>query len=313
LPPNKNTLKKKIPGLFISSHKRRALLIGVNYINTPVELTGCINDVGKMKEFLISQGFDEIRTVTDASPDTSLHPTKTYLLECFHKLVEGAQPGDCFFLHFSGHGEGDEVDGYDRTILPCDYQTNGEILDDELHDVLVKPLPKGCKLTVVFDCCHSASALNLPYKYDLDGVIIPPMYRKISAMKRVFRSIGKGELAKLGHSKHVLTSNKDAILAAKRKAEETKTSKAEVIMFGGCEDFQKSADAKINDEPAGAMTWAFLKAANDYPIRELEYPLTLIEFLGEIRRNLDGAKYRQVPQLSTGFEMDVANTVFTLD
>ena len=32
-----------------------------------------------------------------------------------------------------------------------------------------------------------------------------------------------------------------------------------VTMFSGCKDDQTSADAKIQGEPTGAMTWAFLE------------------------------------------------------
>ena len=34
-----------------------------------------------------------------------------------------------------------------------------------MHDILVKPLPAGCRLTALFDCCHSGSVLDLPYEY----------------------------------------------------------------------------------------------------------------------------------------------------
>jgi len=32
-----------------------------------------------------------------------------------------------------------------------------------MHDTMVKPLPPGCRLTSIFDSCHSGSALDLPY------------------------------------------------------------------------------------------------------------------------------------------------------
>ena len=41
---------KKI--LFTQDSKKRALLIGINYFNTNSELSGCINDVIHLKEFL---------------------------------------------------------------------------------------------------------------------------------------------------------------------------------------------------------------------------------------------------------------------
>lgn len=54
-----------------------------------------------------------------------------------------------YFFHYSGHGgqvkdeAGDEEDGYDETIMPVDFMTNGQIIDDELHALMVAPLPKG--------------------------------------------------------------------------------------------------------------------------------------------------------------------------
>jgi hypothetical protein len=38
-------------------------------------------------------------------------------------------------------------------------------IDKEMHDIMVKPLPAGCRLTALYDCCHSGSALALPYEY----------------------------------------------------------------------------------------------------------------------------------------------------
>jgi hypothetical protein len=83
--------------------------------------------------------------------------------------VAGAKAGDCLFFHFSGHGSqqddrtGLEEDGYNETIVPLDYQTNGMITDDELFDLIAKPLPEGVHLTTIFDSCHSGTVLDLPY------------------------------------------------------------------------------------------------------------------------------------------------------
>ena len=73
----------------------------------------------------------------------------------------------------SGHGgqtkdlDGDEADGYDEVIYPLDFQQAGHIVDDVwasssyniptnmsiqmMHDIMVKPLPPGCRLTAIFD------------------------------------------------------------------------------------------------------------------------------------------------------------------
>lgn len=78
-----------------------------------------------------------------------------------------------FFFHYSGHGgrvrdeHGDEDDGYDETIYPVDFDsyegTSGQIVDDLMHDIMVRPLCKGSRLTCIFDSCHSGTALDLPY------------------------------------------------------------------------------------------------------------------------------------------------------
>jgi hypothetical protein len=39
----------------------------------------------------------------------------------------------------------------------------GELLIVNSHDMLVKPLPAGCRLTAIFDSCHSGTVMDLPY------------------------------------------------------------------------------------------------------------------------------------------------------
>ncbi len=38
------------------------------------------------------------------------------------------------------------------------------IIDDELNNWLVNPLPQGCKLHCIIDACHSGSVMDLPYR-----------------------------------------------------------------------------------------------------------------------------------------------------
>jgi len=89
-----------------------------------------------------------------------------------HWLV--SEPNTCLFLHYSGHGgqipdpDGDRASGFDDTIVPVDYLQNGQISSDTLHKCLVSALAPGSTLFVLFDCCHSGSALELPYVYRTD-------------------------------------------------------------------------------------------------------------------------------------------------
>lgn len=101
--------------------------------------------------------------------DSSRIPTKRNIRSAMQWLVEDCRPGDSLVFHYSGHGsqeediDGDEIDGYDETICPLDYKTNGMIIDDEINYTIVRPLPRGVKLHAIIDACHSGTVLDLPY------------------------------------------------------------------------------------------------------------------------------------------------------
>lgn len=84
-------------------------------------------------------------------------------------LAQGSQPGDSLVFHYSGHGSqqrnysGDEADGYDETLCPLDFETQGMIVDDEINAALVRPIPRGAKLHALIDACHSGTVLDLPF------------------------------------------------------------------------------------------------------------------------------------------------------
>ena len=52
-----------------------------------------------------------------------------------------------------------------RSLIPVDFQTEGHIVDDDILKMLVKPMPTGVHCTVLMDCCHSGTVLDLPYKF----------------------------------------------------------------------------------------------------------------------------------------------------
>jgi Caspase domain len=55
-----------------------------------------------------------------------------------------------------------------HSLIPVDFQTEGHIVDDDIINMLVKPMPKGVTVTVLMDCCHSGTVLDLPYKISAD-------------------------------------------------------------------------------------------------------------------------------------------------
>ena len=64
---------------------------------------------------------------------------------------------------------GDEKDGYDETLIPLDYQTSGQIRDDDLLRHVVVAMKAGVFVTSIMDCCHSGTVLDLPYNFKADG------------------------------------------------------------------------------------------------------------------------------------------------
>ena len=153
--------------------RKRALLVGIDYHGTSGELQGCCNDVWKMNSFLISHGWSGadgsmLCLTDDGRSEKNRMPTKANMIAAMQWLTAGAVPGDLLFFHFSGHGgqqvdsHGDEEDGYDETICPLDFTSSGQISDDVLFDILVRPLPAGVRLTVVLDCCHSGHGMDVP-------------------------------------------------------------------------------------------------------------------------------------------------------
>lgn len=282
--------------------RRKALLIGINYFGQRGELKGCINDVKNMSTYLFeSFGYkrEDMVILTDDQQNPMSQPTKQNILRAMHWLVKDARPNDSLFFHFSGHGgqtkdlDGDEPDGYDEVIYPVDFRTNGHIVDDELHRIMVTPLQAGVRLTAIFDSCHSGTALDLPYVYSTQGILKEPNLAKEAGqgLLGVISAWSKNDM--VGISKNVLGFVKKATSGddAHKRSVATKTSPADVIMWSGSKDDQTSADASIASQATGAMSWAFITAMKKNPRQ------SYVELLNSIRDELS-TRYTQKPQLS---------------
>ncbi|KAI0339184.1 hypothetical protein BDW22DRAFT_1361639 [Trametopsis cervina] len=216
--------------------RKKALCIGINYFGQQQELHGCINDAKNVRNFLIRHwGYkaDDIVLLTDDSSNSRSTPTRVNILDAMRWLVKDAHQHDSLFFHYSGHGaqvrdrDGDEKDGLDEVILPVDYVRAGYIVDDMMHEIMVHPLPLGCRLTALFDSCHSGSALDLPYLYHSDG------RRKGSQVSDRFY--------------------------------EKRSTPADVVSFSGCKDNQTSADTYEAGVAVGAMSYAFMRCLKENP------------------------------------------------
>jgi hypothetical protein len=221
--------------------RKKALCIGINYEGQRRELRGCINDAHNVKRFLTSNwGYKngDIVMLVDDTNNLRQMPTRQNILDAMHWLVKDAHPHDALFFHYSGHGgqvpdkDGDEVDGLDEVIYPVDYKKAGLIIDDEMHRIMVKSLPAGCRLTAIFDSCHSGTALDLPYIYHSNG--------RLKGAQTTQRALAE------------------------------KATNADVISFSGCRDDQTSADTSQSGMAVGAMSYAFVKSLTRNPVQSYQ-------------------------------------------
>lgn len=244
--------------------------------------------------------------LTDDQQNPMSQPTKANILRAMHWLVKDAEPNDSLFFHYSGHGgqtpdtDGDEEDGYDEVIYPVDFRSAGHIVDDEMHRILVQSLKPGVRLTAIFDSCHSGSALDLPYIYSTQGVLKEPNLAKEAGqgLLGVVSAYARGDMGSMVSTAVGFLKKATKGEAAYQKAKQTKTSPADVVMWSGSKDEQTSADAQIDGEATGAMSWAFITALKKNPRQ------SYLQLLNSIRDELAG-KYSQKPQLSCSHPIDV--------
>jgi len=291
--------------------KKKALCIGINYSGQQGELRGCINDANNIKRFLITQfkyKEEDMVILTDDARDPRAIPTQQNILRAMEWLVRDAHPNDSLFFHYSGHGgqtkdlDGDEEDGYDEVIYPVDFKQNGHIVDDVMHKIMVKPLPQGCRLTAIFDSCHSGSALDLPYIYSTEGKVKEPNLAAEAGqgLLSAVTSYARGDLGGMFNSVTGLIKTASGNgQQADKIAKATRTSPADCISWSGCKDSQTSADTQEAGRATGAMSYAFIKSLSENPQQSYQ------QLLNSLRVILK-SKYSQKPQLSSSHPMDTS-------
>jgi metacaspase-1 len=247
-----------------------------------------------MAQFLSYKGYSGdqrsqviMRDDQNTDPRGPFFPTGKNILAAMHWLI--SEPNTCNFLHYSGHGsqvkdpDGDRDSGFDDTIVPVDFEKNGQIDSDKLHRTLVSELPANSTLFVIFDCCHSGSAIELPFVYrsDADG--------NVSMMDNVKTGVGllqeASSLLHGGFTMDKVTKARELFAGAntffkqlnhsgeqqeegvgeEHFVEDWKSEHKFVTMFSGCRDDQTSADATIGGASVGAMSWAFLETMKKNP------------------------------------------------
>lgn len=140
------------------------------------------------------------------------------------------------------------------TIVPVDFQQLGQINSDTLHEHLVANLPPSSTLFVILDCCHSGSALELPFVYrsDDDGNVSMINNVKEGMHLYVFSSAGDASL----HIDFEISSLRSRAQFLKERPSQADTRNSMVegadLLSGGF-SFNKLAEAQ--DLYAGATNF----------------------------------------------------------
>jgi len=147
--------------------RRHALVIGIDTypgFGPESQLAGAVRDAETMAAVLTERhGFapgDVLRLFETEA-------TRGAILEALEELRRRVSDDDQVVLFFSGHGsqmpdrEGDEGDGLDETLVPCDSShaeaENRDITDDEINHWAASVLEVTPHLTLIFDCCHGGT------------------------------------------------------------------------------------------------------------------------------------------------------------
>ena len=141
--------------------RRLALVIGIDdypEFGADHQLFGAEADARAMAAWLVPRGFD-----VDLVLGADAH--QRGILDAMDRLRRRARADEPVLFFFSGHGsqmtdrEGDEGDGMDETLVPCDSSRsdNRDITDDQIHAWAADMLAQTQDLVLIFDCCHSAT------------------------------------------------------------------------------------------------------------------------------------------------------------
>ena len=207
---------------------KTAICIGINkYPSGYTSLTKCVDDAKAWQSLLISQGFTCVMLLDKSA-------TKANILSTISSVISNnRENGSLIVITDSSHGSqvrdisGDESDGWDEVICPCDWPNY--VSDDDLRNAFQNLAP-GVMLTVFLDCCHSGTGTRSMEKLP-EGVLsirsLPPLFEDRTDKKINTKIKGFVETPTLNH-----------------------------VLFAECKDSEVSYELNIG----GAFTYFAIKA-----------------------------------------------------
>jgi len=248
---------------------KKALLIGINYINSNIKLNGCIDDIVNMNTVLKDiYNYDSVIMLRDDISNPATMPTKQNILSALNNLIKDSANCTEIWIHYSGHGarvqdkNGDESSGYDSVLVPVDYNTTGFIVDDDLYKIINK---SKCKTIILVDSCNSGTVIDLPWSFNY-----------------------------MNPSKYSLSLNNRSFL-----------NNQQVYMISGCKDNQTSADtySTVEKKSVGAFTYSFLVC-----LKHMNYKCSLLLLYRLVCMYLKQSGFTQIPVFSSSTNNPNATT-----
>ncbi|KAI0819957.1 peptidase C14, caspase domain-containing protein [Trametes gibbosa] len=315
----------------MSTPRRKALLVGVRAVPQAIprkyDALGALKDTASFHRLLrdyYSYKDEDITILSDWAPDEPKEsqrtdsdeqnrPTKNNIMNELRRLVSDAQPGDRFVFMYAGHGgqikaEKDkyEIDHKDEILFAVDSKIahnstlenpayENVIKDDDILEIF-KGLPAKASCVMIFDCCHSGTAADLP---DVtDSAASTPASNVPGRDKAKLNTVRPGTAA---------TTAADLIaISSKHPNQPNLTS------WSACED----AHSTTGNSKGGIFLTAFRKALTKAPVSK---PLTHYDLLHHLSYNINKIADRNsvvsdipVPQLGALWDRDILGMPFTL-
>lgn len=145
-----------------------ALFVGIDAYPPPVRpLTGCINDVTRMRDLLAARlagAQDRFAPLLLADAQA----TRQGVIAAWRSHLGQAGPGDVALFYYSGHGSQEnappefwdfEPDKLNETLVCYDSRLDGgwDLADKELAQLIGEVAANGPHFAVILDCCHAGS------------------------------------------------------------------------------------------------------------------------------------------------------------
>lgn len=226
-------------------------LANVNYATCQIckdrgikNLNGCLNDVDTISKLFIKYYNFLPENITIFRDQEA---SRAAILQKFSQLLAKCKKGDYFVFFYSGHGSYEYETasdnqlrtgkGYRNTILPADIVKPGvpDLNSAELNKIFSAFTDKGVVLTVITDCCHSATNTRGSTIFEADSA------------REVKPSLEAGQFVSAGAA---TTRRLDRLGA---------------LTIGSCQDNELASEAQVAPKTYyGAFTISFCRSVTEW-------------------------------------------------